>query len=75
MKCFIIIKLKTEKRFKYPPFVKLIKITIKHKDLNKVNNSSIGFLRRYTLISKKIYWVQNFHIFQELEINIKKIYL
>ena len=33
-------------RFNYPPFVKLIKITIKHKNLNKVNNSSNWFFKR-----------------------------
>ena len=32
-------------KFKYPPFVKLIKITIKHKELNKVNNSSDWFFK------------------------------
>ena len=33
-------------KFKYPPFVKLIKITIKHKELNKVNNSSDWFFKK-----------------------------
>ena len=33
-------------RFNYPPFVKLIKITIKHKTLNKVNNSSNWFFKK-----------------------------
>ena len=34
------------KKFNYPPFVKLIKITFKHKDLNRVNNSSKWFFKR-----------------------------
>ena len=34
------------KKFNYPPFIKLIKITIKHKDLNRVNNSSSWFFNR-----------------------------
>ena len=34
------------KKFNYPPFIKLIKITIKHKDLNKVNISSNWFHKR-----------------------------
>ena len=33
-------------KFNYPPFVKLIKITIKHKELNKVNNSSNWFFKK-----------------------------
>ena len=33
-------------RFKYPPYVKLIKITFKHQNINKVNNSSQWFHRR-----------------------------
>ena len=33
-------------RFNYPPFVKLIKITIKHNSLNKVNNSSNWFFKK-----------------------------
>lgn len=33
-------------KFNYPPFVKLIKITIKHKELNKVNNSSNWFYKK-----------------------------
>ena len=32
--------------FKYPPYVKLIKITFKHQNINKVNNSSKWFHRR-----------------------------
>ncbi len=34
------------KKFNYPPFVKLIKITVKHKELNKVNNSSNWFYKK-----------------------------
>ena len=34
------------KKFNYPPFVKLIKITIKHKEINKVNISSNWFHKR-----------------------------
>ncbi len=32
--------------FKYPPFTKLIKITFKHQNINKVNNSSQWFHRK-----------------------------
>lgn len=39
-------QIEDRKRFKYPPFVKLIKITLKHKDLNKVNSSSSWFFKR-----------------------------
>jgi len=33
-------------KFNYPPFVKLIKITVKHKEINKVNNSSNWFFKK-----------------------------
>ena len=33
-------------KFKYPPFVKLIKITVKHKELSKVNISSNWLFKR-----------------------------
>ena len=33
-------------RFKYPPYLKLIKITFKHQNINKVNNSSHWFHSR-----------------------------
>jgi len=39
-------QIKDRKKFNYPPFVKLIKITLKHKNLNKVNNSSNWFFKR-----------------------------
>ena len=39
-------QIKDRQKFNYPPFVKLIKITFKHRDLNKVNNSSSWFFKK-----------------------------
>ena len=68
-------QIEDRKKFNYPPYVKLIKITIKHKDINRVNNSSKWFYKKILPYFKKIYLALNFRIFQELEINIKKIFL
>ena len=46
-------QVKDREKFKYPPFVKLIKITIKHKELNKVNNSSNWFFKKIYPYFKK----------------------
>jgi primosomal protein N' (replication factor Y) len=39
-------QLNDREKFNYPPFIKLIKITFKHKELNKVNNSSNWFFKK-----------------------------
>lgn len=39
-------QIRDRKKFNYPPFIKLIKITLKHKDLNRVNGSSNWFFNR-----------------------------
>ena len=43
---FFVDQISDRKKFNYPPFVKLIKITLKHKDINRVNNASEWFFKR-----------------------------
>ena len=43
---FFVGQISDRKKFNYPPFVKLIKITLKHKDINRVNNASEWFFKR-----------------------------
>ena len=46
-------QIEDRKKFNYPPYVKLIKITIKHKDINRVNNSSNWFYKKILPYFKK----------------------
>ena len=48
-------QVKDRNDFSFPPFVKLIKITLKHRDLNKVNNASDWFFKKiYPYFKKNI---------------------